>query len=158
VNKSAGGNPEHPGFNCGEDTLSCGGAANMLCARNITGNDDYKSWWGFEACMMKNQDQIPRNADFCAKENNINSKQLQDCVSGPVGKLLLNATASKTTEYNVSWTPWFMIEGKPPPLAQINYRKEICDAYTKKGGTPLPEGCKKINITDGSSGSSVRIY
>jgi len=142
VNQSAGGNPRHPGFNCGEDTLHCDGAVNMLCARNLTGNADYKSWWGFESCLMKNQEKIPSNAAVCAKQNGIDTTRLEDCVSGPLGKVLLNATAEKTIEYKVKWTPWFMIEGKAPPLAEINYLKEICEAYTKKGGKPLPEGCK----------------
>ena len=118
VNKSAGGNPPHAGFNCGEDTLHCDGAVNMLCARNLTGNADYKTWWGFESCIMKNQDKIPSNAAACAEQNNISTTKLEECASGPLGKALLNATAAKTIEYKVKWTPWFMIEGKPPPLAQ----------------------------------------
>jgi hypothetical protein len=54
------GTPHH--WDCGEDTATCAGALNMLCARNISGNGDYSRWWGFESCLMNNQSTIPANA------------------------------------------------------------------------------------------------
>lgn len=131
-------------FDCGEDTPTCDGSLAMLCGRNITGNDDYAAWWSFEDCMMKNQSLIPGNTGACAKASGISEEKLTVCTSGSLGKKLLQLSEDKTKEEAVQWTPWFILQDVPPKLEQIHYLKEVCDAYTKAGGVPLPPSCSGI--------------
>jgi hypothetical protein len=128
---------------CGED-MQCSGALNMLCARNITGNAnaaELSKWWSFEACLMENQDSIPRNAAACAKKASINPAALAACVSGALGRSLLSASAVLTAADNIGYTPWVIVEEKKLPPSDVGYVKAICDAFAAKGGSPLPTGC-----------------
>ena len=125
---------------CGEDSgiLGCGGALNMLCARNITGDGDWQRWWTFESCLMNNQSAIPANAPECAARARIDATALAGCVAGPTGEALLRESASKTAEAQVGFTPWLIVDGKM--ATQLDYLKLVCDAYD---GHPAPSGCPK---------------
>lgn len=122
---------------CGEDTgrLGCGGALQMLCARNIT--SDYR-WWDFEACVMANQSAIPGNAPACAAAHGIDEVALEKCAEGPTGEALLHESAAKTSNASVGWTPWLVLDGTMQMPAQLDYLKMVCDAYngTKPAGCP----------------------
>jgi len=136
------------GFDCGEDLAGCDGARIMLCGRHLSGDKAVAAWWYFEDCFYSYQKDnmdsanMTMHAATCARPAGISVQALSNCVDGPDGQAMLEASANMTlSPPAVVWTPWFELDGKVPgggkqPI-EIDYLKVICDAYT---GTP-PESC-----------------
>mmetsp|Transcript_35944 Transcript_35944/g.43401 ORF Transcript_35944/g.43401 Transcript_35944/m.43401 type:complete len:191 (+) Transcript_35944:303-875(+) len=143
--KSSG--PGRAKFDCGDD-VDCEGAANMLCARNITGTPDYNKWWNFEVCMYADQIHIPHNAPACAAKHGIPVDTLAACVAGELGLELLHRSALETAAGSVGWTPWIDINSTVYTPGK-NYLQIVCDAFSSLNPPPVqqPSGCNTTSPT-----------
>ena len=127
---------------CHEDSPTCAGALNMLCARNVTGNAkvaDTSRWWAFEDCFVADPTGQPGNAAACAAKAGVDPHALSACVGGALGKKLFAQSAAQVLAENVPFAPWFVVNGKVP-TGGVSKLKSICDAFAAGGGA-RPAGC-----------------
>jgi len=124
-------------FHCSHGQKECYGNTYLDCADALYTQDQSVI---FAACLLKNQNLIPDNAQTCAKDAGVDWDMLQKCYNSDQGKDLMTAAAKRSAiieDSGAEYTPTGWINGKQGTPTSWTVQ-DICDAYTGD----KPPACK----------------
>jgi len=128
--------------NCMHGPGECVGNKILLCARNLTieNNTVRWGWWNMGVCMQANgaYENVPDNAPECAKKAGLDWNAINSCASSAQGSMLFSDSINFCNLNSIRSTPTIYINGKSYPDGPTNNLQAVCQAYT---GSPKPKGC-----------------
>jgi hypothetical protein len=125
-------------FECLHGPDECAGDIIEICAYYLNASNE-QGWWTMGLCMQTDYENIPDNAQACAKKANVNWDKIYSCSQSSLGASLFSQSIAVGNNMNVDATPTIFVDGTEYVGGPDNPLQTVCDAYTG----PPPAGCKQ---------------
>eukprot|EP01063_Lacrimia_lanifica_P012071 TRINITY_DN1868_c0_g3_i3.p1 TRINITY_DN1868_c0_g3~~TRINITY_DN1868_c0_g3_i3.p1 ORF type:complete len:177 (+),score=95.40 TRINITY_DN1868_c0_g3_i3:157-687(+) len=122
---------------CQHGAEECLGNMAETCVKNMTGNAPLK-YIPFDKCVEKGYSISQSTIKSCAEEHSMDYSALMSCMTGPLGKQLMDVEAKRTAANFAGkprqYVPYFTLNGDELPQGESSVLEAVCKYW--KGEKP----------------------